>query len=406
MKHFVAYGNSDQASFRDDDVRQAFDFLTVPGTIAAYYPDATAGFVLSSELDYMIDLRTPLFQGSMQNPRASHYVLADWLGPAVRSHMGEPDGSPVLFDHTLYSESVIQDLVNGVLSAQRTYGSRSTAISDRLDRYRRLLAEARGELTATQTPESRPPSFVLAPYFAMASTQDPWWPVSERIWRRCIEVGQGPVCPVVAVADARVLAAALAAIPDGMSDTAFYWITGFDERRATDGELIEVANAIRGTPDRSLVNLYGGFFSVLLAYVGLWGFSNGLGYSETRSWPELSTTGAAPARYYVPQLHLFMAPAAAQLLVETDPWFMCPCPVCAMGGVAALQYRDLKRHFAWSRRSEVELVSSTQPETLATLLEEAATRIDVDVRPNIPARLIPDVRFLRTWARVVRHVTQ
>jgi hypothetical protein len=406
MKHFVAYGNSDQASFRDDGVRQALDFLTVPGTIAAYYPDATAGFVLSSELDYVIDLRTPLFQGLMQNPRASHYVLADWLGPAVRSHMGEPDGSPVLFDHTLYSAAAIRDLVSRTLHAQRTYGTRSEAIADRLDRYRRLLAEARGQVVEVHGPEARPPSFVLAPYFAMSSIHDPWWLVSERIWHLCIQDGGGPVCPVVAVGDAQFLATALAAIPDGMSDIAFYWITGFDERRATDGELREVAAAVRSAPARSLVNLYGGFFSIVLAYVGLWGFSNGLGYSETRSWPELATTGAAPARYYVPQLHLFMAPAAAQLLIETEPWFMCSCPVCAGGGVAALQYRDLKRHFAWARRWEVELVSSTQPEAVAGLLEEAATRVDVDVRPNIPARLTPDVRFLRTWARVVREVNQ
>jgi len=65
----MAYGNSDQVSFRDPEVRESFDFMTVPGTIASYYADATAAFVLSSELNYLIDPRTPLFQGALQSPR-------------------------------------------------------------------------------------------------------------------------------------------------------------------------------------------------------------------------------------------------------------------------------------------------------------------------------------------------
>jgi hypothetical protein len=59
---------------------------------------------------------------------------------------------------------------------------------------------------------------------------------------------------------------------------------------------------------RSLVNMYGGFFSICLRHAGLAGFGNGLTYSESREWPALASTGAAPPRYYVRQLHAFLPP--------------------------------------------------------------------------------------------------
>lgn len=81
-----------------------------------------------------------------------------------------------------------------------------------------------------------------------------------------------------------------------------------------------------------LVNLYGGFFSICMYHAGLWGFNNGLGYSESRDWPQLEATGAAPARYYVPRLHAYLPVGTAQALIEVEPEFRCPCVVCEPSG--------------------------------------------------------------------------
>jgi hypothetical protein len=407
MQHFVAYGNSDQATFRDPEVASAIDFLTVPGTVAAYYPDATAAFVLSSGYRYVIDVRTPLFQGNLATPRASHYVLGSWLGSAVRDRMGDQTGSPVVFGHDLYEdEIVLNELVDLVLKAQREYGGRAEAIADKLGRYGRLLAEARGEAPPESTAVGQAPEFILAPYFAASGPDDSWWSIDQRIWERCAGAPDATrISAVVAVTSPSVLAPAIASVPPELAGTTFFWVTGFDERRAADVDLEIVGRAVQQSTGRQLVNLYGGFYSIMLAYVGLWGFNNGLGYSETRAWPELAATGAAPARYYVRRLHAFASPAVAQLVVQTDPWFACECPVCSVGGIAALQYGDLKRHFAWSRAREITDVSQTSPSITAAGLEEAAARVSTHLESVLPQRLVPDTRHLGAWARAIRRLT-
>src|SRR6266550_8618157 len=144
MRHFLAYGHSDQVTFRASAVQASFDYLTVPGTVAAFYPEATAAFVLTSGVEYVVDPRTPLFQGYMAAPRASHYALADWHGIRVRKHMGEKQRSPVSFDADFYDAETIVEMVDSAIRSQRGYGQRATNIQQQLDRYRQLRAEAQG----------------------------------------------------------------------------------------------------------------------------------------------------------------------------------------------------------------------------------------------------------------------
>ena len=143
MLHCLAYGNSDQASFRHAEVRDCFDILTVPSTIASYYSDATAAFVLSSGLKYMIEPRTPLFQEWLQEPRASHYTLADVMGSSVKAHLGEPSKQgPNLssyFSSAFYSLNVCEEVVSSMVDFQRQYGGRAEQVAAKLDRYRELL---------------------------------------------------------------------------------------------------------------------------------------------------------------------------------------------------------------------------------------------------------------------------
>jgi hypothetical protein len=411
MQHFLAYGNSDQASFRHPDVRDAFDFMLVPGTIAAYYPDATAAFVLSSELDYVIEPRTPLFQGRIPEPKASHYSLANHLGSTVHALMGDPEERrSVTFSREVYTDQAIQELVEGVISFQRDYGGRAPEIADRLARYRQLLAEAlHTPMTSEAVREARGPNFVLAPYFAVDSMSDPWWEVSLGVWEACGGVDDPTgISPVVAVGDAELLSSVLEHAPKDMAETCFFWITGFNERTASEQELSALTRAVTTNAEgRSLINLYGGFFSVCLGYSGLWGFNNGLGYSESRDWPELPSTGAAPPRYYLPELHLFVSPAVAQLIVDADPEFACPCPVCNREqengriSLVSLSYHDLKRHFVLARHREIQLVASAAADAIAARLDDFVERFD-NLRDTLPTRVPVDVAFLRRWSRILR----
>jgi hypothetical protein len=402
MKHFLAYGNSDQESFRDPAVRDSFDVLTIPGTIASYYPDATAAFVLSCEKPYIIDPRTPLFQNRLESPRASHLTLAEWGGKKLRERLEM--GVDPRFPTDFYTDAIIDELVNGMTSMQRSYADRRGDVSVKIDRYRRLLATATLRDFEEVGLESIPPQYLLAPYFAARNLDDSWWDVQNRIWLSCLNEDDAvKISPVVAIGTPSLLSEALSAIPAGLSKDVFFWVPDFDERIAELKELQFVMNAVRDASSRqNLVNLYGGFFSVCLGKIGLSGFSNGLGYSESRAWPELSATGAAPARYYLRDLHAFVSLAVAQQIVDADSSFACPCEVCEITRqsrrtIGSIGYHNLKKHFALSRKYEFEYVQTSDFGVISSDLESAFERITI-VKDQLPQKLTIPSRHLHRWS--------
>ena len=406
MRHFLAYGHSDQVTFRATAVQTSFDYLTVPGTVAAFYPDATAAFVLSSGVDYVIDPRTPLFQARIDAPRASHYELAAWHGEEVRKHMGDKKRrAPVTFDADFYTAEIIAQMVDAAVGAQRGYGHRAPKIQEQLDRYRALRAEAQGRAIEASPSEQRPPAFVIAPYF-VTTGRDAWATVNDRVIERCLTLMErDEISTLVAVDSVGHLEDRLAAIPTELAPTAFYWVHSFNERTVPQSDLADMwAVVSRLSARRPTVNFYGGFFSICMGRVGLWGFNNGLGYSESRDWPELSATGAAPARYYLRPLHTYVSPALGEFIIERHEEWACKCQFCNGKRVVTLTYHELKQHFALSRRWEIELVDRTAPADIATQLTDAAKVYDEQIAPRIPPgtqRL--DVSYLRRWAAVLRN---
>jgi hypothetical protein len=411
MKHLLAFGNSDQQSFRDPDVRVCFNFMTVPGTIAAYYEDATAAFVLSSGLDYLIDPRTPLFQGHIGAPRASHHSLASWMGSRIQSILAGGDSTAVTFEESDYSEDAVREMTIGVVGAQRTYGLKKDGVAAKMGRYRRLLAEALGEELQPGS-DGRSPSFILAPYFVARGTSDAWHERNRWTWDVASSLDDpGSVSPVIASIGLEGVAAMLSEVPSGLSRSAFFWVSGFDERDQSVERLRALRHLIEshsGTWD--LYSMYGGFYAFALTCVGLAGVNNGLGYSESRSWPELTSTGAAPPRYYVPGLHTYLTPGLAQLIMDASRSFWCSCVVCQDRVVADeisiidLPYHDVKKHFALARGEEKRFVEGATRLEVAEHLDDQFEQFRTDVLPHLPVgtRGRIDVTHLSRWAAALR----
>ena len=406
MLHCLAYGNSDQASFRDLGVRACFDILTVPSTIASYYSDATAAFVLSSELKYMIEPRTPLFQELLRDPRASHFTLASFMGHSVDSHLNDSvdQDIDVYFPADFYSEDVCAEVVLSMVDFQRQYGGRAVEVAAKLDRYRELLAKATGEApTASLYDDQRGPTYVLCPYFAVRSFSDEWWMVMERIWAAALQLDTPKeISPVVSMSDVSLLETAIERVPDGMSSRVFYWIPGFDERRVDVRRLRQLRTVIGGLGGTyRLMNLYGGYYSILMGKFGLDGFNNGLGYSESREWPTLDATGAAPARYYLRKLHAYVPTATATSIIENDETFMCDCGVCGEGRLPSdLSYHELKRHFALSRAREIEQSEEFDLTELCTMLTDDAERCQ-ELQRRLPRNIRIRSEHLSRWAEAL-----
>lgn len=378
--------------------------MTVPGTIAAFYADATAAFVLTSSLDYIIEPRTPLFQNVIPQPRASHFALAQCLGEQLATLLGDPKVKrAVRVPSSFFTVAVAEEIATNGVSFQRNYGGRAPAIQDKLSRYARLLAEARGRpVEEEQTQAARPPALILAPYFVFRSPGDDWWNVNQRVWSACEGLPDpSRISPVVAVENLSELAESLRNGPQGLSRTQFFWVTQMDERRLTDQQLDSLWAAVsEASSTRDLINLYGGFFSICLSYAGLWGFNNALGYSESRSWPDLPNTGAAPARYYVRDLHMYVPPGLAQHILDTDASFRCPCGACEQS-VLSMGFHQLKAHFALARKWELELVAAGTAAEVANQLADASQRFEANVGRTLPPRTVLDTTYLDRWAAIL-----
>jgi hypothetical protein len=414
IKHLLAYGQSDQASFRDPALSSCFDTMTVPGTIASYFEDATAAFVLTLQKPYLIDPRTPLFQDSLNAPRASHETLADWHGASVATQIQAGGSFPAAF----YSPPVVDEMVAEIVGRQRNYGGKAAGIAPKMDRYLRLLAEARGEPVpdAAQTVGAAPDA-VLLPYFAVTDLASPWWDVTLDVWRAARLLPDAHLLrPVMCVGGSdmtlvqsvNLLDDVLARRPTDLANQVSFWITDFDERAASEPALTRLWEVVQSRSDSglSLTNLYGGFYSICLGLAGLAAFGNGLGYSESRRWPALDATGAAPARYYLRDLHMFAPLGKAETLVSRAPAFLCDCPACTTArgagrSIVSMDYAELKAHFAYARQWEMRLVDTGGlPGVVAQLDAALATFQATPLPPGIKLA----VDHMDKWARVLRVV--
>src|SRR4051794_13076676 len=98
--HYVAYGSTDQTTFRD--LRDRYTGLVVPATIAAYQRKGTGGFVLTLSATneappYMIDPRFPLFQQPLTSPKKSQGSPVGWRATPNLAGRGGPPPTPASF---------------------------------------------------------------------------------------------------------------------------------------------------------------------------------------------------------------------------------------------------------------------------------------------------------------------
>ncbi|MBF4603134.1 hypothetical protein [Curtobacterium sp. VKM Ac-2884] len=352
FQHFLSYGSTDQEAARS--LTGIFDGLLVPGTIAAFQADGTKGFVLTlsarSSEPYAIDSRFPLFQNGSLPWKKSHLQLAQILGLDGYIKDGVTGGlSPANFD-----DALVARVAEGWLSFNVDFENVGAKV---FDKYAKRLPDDDIKIEDAQAPE-----WVMPPYLMVSSLTDPWGAVSERIWQASVDlVAQSSSAVrlrrVVAGESAAVWDALLQKLPE--KDLAG-WVSRLDEFDVTTAgrrELVEYGKALRSATERGqrIFALYGGFFSVLLHRFGLEGSSHGVGYGEHRDHVELPSSGAPPARFYVPRLHRYIGVDIAGAIWEQAPELVeCFCPECEGRSPTSLDYHQLMRHSVRVRADEID----------------------------------------------------
>jgi hypothetical protein len=391
--HYLAYMATDQQTFRD--LRNVYTGLLVPGTIAAWQRQGTGGFVLSLSATeaappYVIDPRFPLFQQKLSPVKQSHAALAEIFGDPNLVQSGarpEPDQFP---------NDRLRGLAEHWVAFNKNYGETSIAS---FDKYAKRL----GEETPVETNASAPEA-ILAPYFVAYGLNDPWWERSKRLFDETLRAADGAPCVrVVAVEDVRALAELL---PDVSDEEIVVWVSGLDEYEALSEDLSSYRECLSAARVRGqhVFALYGGFFSVLQASVGLDGAAHGVGFSEHRQWRELPKSGAAPARFYMRRWHRHVPQDFAQTLWIRDRSLCeCACSYCGGRSPNEMTYHDLMKHSVWCRQEEIN-EWAPQPSSVAAeaLIQEYGSSSEtlgtLLLPPGVQGKGLKLIEHLPRWA--------
>ncbi|GAA1495199.1 hypothetical protein [Paeniglutamicibacter kerguelensis] len=402
FQHYLSYGSTDQATMRE--LKDSFNGLIVPGTIAAFQSEGTKGFVLTlsarSKEPYVIDSRFPLFQNKLKKPKKSHQMLAEILGV---SHVLLKDGGVTPSDFT---KDIIKTIAINWLKFNINFDN---VQSKTFDKYAKRL----GEKILSEDKER--PLFVLPPYLMAKQADDGWAQVSNAIWEATVIEARhveelGLLRRVIAAESPRVWSE-LAAQVDDREIVA--WVSDLDEFRVgSERDLVDYGEAIKAAAARgqSVFALYGGFLAVLFARFGLTGASHGIGFGEHRNWVELPSSGAPPARFYLSILHRYVSVDIAQILYEQFPDLVaCACLECESKSPISLEYHSLMRHSVYARAREIQEWSQlSTADVTGRLLADYRRFNDAVESLNQPQKVIQRLEdnslHLPMWARILESI--
>lgn len=198
--------------------------------------------------------------------------------------------------------------------------------------------------------------FVVAPYFFFDSLSDPWYRISLEMARRAVKLkGEYPVFATLCTT--RQFLAKDENIKTVVKDFDFNGLDGFliwidnmkeeDEETALFGNILKLVKYLSSNT-RKVINLYGGYFSILAFFWGMSAHVSGVCYRDSRSFSELPIYGGPPGgpvpRYYIPRFRTKVPLDDAIRLLQQFPELKCDCDICS-GNVTAYA-PDTERSFA------------------------------------------------------------
>jgi hypothetical protein len=332
------------------DFVDAYDQLVVNARMVAHMPSALASFLLhrAKNKPYLIDPETHAFQQDIEfltSPSESGGIkrsvraLAKAYGPPITTRLLEQQ-APVLpkdFD----DPSILRDFCRRVLDFQRDRIRTEANDSDAAKYYRFH--------TSTDTKAAFGPALLVAPYFHLtATTYKAWLPVNLKLAQASREIAREYRCPLAV--QMVIGSELLTDLPsrdtianqyrDVSAEAFLLWVDRFHEDRASLGALNSLTTLIATLGAKApVVNLYGGFFSVVLSrtqLAPLAAVTHGLEYGEGRS--VIPVGGGVPvSKFYVPAVHArlvfreaYRAVGRLNGLSSAEAFFkyVCDCSEC------------------------------------------------------------------------------
>jgi hypothetical protein len=371
--------------------------IVVDAHILETFQNATSGYIVSKDLNYVIDPVTYRFD---INP-ISDCTSKRWYDRLVKNYNMEdliqPDGR--IKRGKLSDSSRARDFVKSVVKYEET---RVQDLSGETMAFFSLLAE---KTTAKQ----KPPYCVIPPYFLIDSS-------------KILELNVSLIKEARGLTNNRLFGyiplnydllynqsardTIVKQYSDLKVDGYFVWVTDFDEvkeRSESLGLFDSFVDSLKSkVGKREVINMFGGFFSTMLATLGrIDGLVHGIGISESRD--PYTPGGPAPTRYYVPILHRMLTPENAQDLFSKLPRYWCNCQICSGTSPSDMSVMQLVRHALNAKVAERTAIESLSAQDIIRMLERDHERVVSSATDPISKRQhIALAVHLREWVRALR----
>ena len=349
--HFLRYGTHSEKDFFLGDFENYSDGVIVNGNMVAYTPKAMSAFVLTLKKPFFIDPQTHIFQHNSDyltnkngSVKQSIKNLAKQYGEITESSI---ENKTPLSVEEFNNETKRKEFVKNVIDFQSSTLKNIISSGSESDYVNFALEDPQNGLSL----DNITPKGIIAPYFYLNSTDEKYLDLNKQFVVDALEIYKGKESLVITeivitknlLMDS-IFKEKLVEVYGGLSNkTIFLWIDDFDETDVSKELLDNFKDFIvkLTSKDKSVVNLYGGYFSVLLTKIegGLKSVCHGMEYGESRKVVPVGG-GLPKAKYYFYPLHKRLAAEDFGRILSTnsnwlkgskDPEFkreICSCIKC------------------------------------------------------------------------------
>lgn len=388
---FIRYGISRKKEFLRD-VRDAFDGLVLPGNVLLYQYKSTPSVVYRCRKPFFVDPMSYLF-GAPFEAFKQRVKKGRRFKPSfdrlMRGHGLEPERY-LRWDHSQLTNLLLRDRKNLATFVRASLSFQWSRVWDTVKDFEDLVASD-DDIEISE--EAYRPSFLIPPYFFYQERDHAASELNRRVLEYCRGSGfKNPIYPMVFIRKEEVGEDFGRRVGESLAKTPYsgfcVWVEDFDERYASLEEIKGTIGLIERlhAGGRPVVVLFGGFFHLILHYAGVRCVCEGLAYGQSRRIGASAsrTSGPAPIRYYVLQLHRFLMLADALVVLRQRPDLICNCPICrtVLRGdperVTAFEGQEelAEMHFLYNRAKERELVAQLDRSALVDHLREVHTLND------------------------------
>jgi len=233
-------------------------------------------------------------------------------------------------DNQQINQIFIDDFVKSTLDFQRKIGEHDTPSEESVNDFLR-------EFSPDTKKKILKPEFLVTPYFYFSSLTDKWYIVSKELAKSAISQKQkneqiyGIICMSSSLL--KNPKALVQIINDfNFIDGFIIWISNFNEYISDIKQLYNFIIFIKllSKLDKPIINLYGGYFSIIVNKFGLEGAVSGICYSESKDAKAPPPKGGgAPLRYYIKNAKFKVVEANARRYYGSNPIeILCNCDIC------------------------------------------------------------------------------